>query len=364
MKDENFLKNYINSFSPSGFENEAQQMWIDYMFPMSDKIKVDNYGNAVGTIIQKKTLIPEMYLMKTNSILVEAHVDEVAYRVNMITDKGLVYVIKNGSSDHQIAPSSRVKIHTEKGLVDGVFGWPAIHTRETGTKEVQPSTENLFIDCGVDSKDELEKLGVKIGCLVTYPYNFEKIGNYYTGKSLDNKIGGYILSQVCKKIKEDNLEHLSNILFANVVQEEVGLRGANMICEKYEPNVAIVLDVTHDTSTPLMNKKKSGDVTSGKGPVILFSPMTQQTLVNIIEKIAIEKGIPYQRKSLGRSTGTDCDAYSIRGIVSALISIPLKYMHTKVEMVHEKDVDFTIDLVYEVLKTIDNVKDYIYLKGK
>lgn len=350
--NEKFLEKYVNSYSPSGSEMESQQLWIDEVKQYSDEIQIFNYGNSIA-------------IKNSNSskkVLIEAHVDEVAYRVNIITDKGLIYVIKNGSSDHQIAPSSRVKIHTDKGTIDGVFGWPAIHTRETGTKEIHPTIENIFIDCGVDSKEEIEKLGIKIGCLVTYPSNFQILGNYYTGKGLDNKIGGYILSQVMKKFDDEKTKCDYDMLFANVVQEEVGLRGANMICQNYIPDLAIVIDVTHDTSTPMMNKKKSGDITCGKGPVLTLCTVTHPKFVELIEKTAIDNKIEYQRKALGRSSGTDADNYAEHGIVTALLSLPLRYMHTKVEMVHSRDVEKCIDLIYNVLKNLNKDYDFSFFK--
>jgi putative aminopeptidase FrvX len=350
--NEKFLEKYVNSYSPSGSEMQSQKLWIDEVKEDADAVIVENYGNAIARI----------HSDSEKTILIEAHVDEVSYRVNLITENGLIYVIKNGNADHQVAPSSRVKIHTEKGLVDGVFGWPAIHTRSVDTsKETLPTVENIFIDCGVDSKKELTKLGVRVGCLVTYPSNFQILGNYYTGKGLDNKIGGYILSEVLKRFKDDKSD-LYQMLFANVVQEEVGLRGAHMICQNYKPDLAIVIDVTHDTSTPMMNPKKSGSVYCGGGPILTLSTVTHPNFVSFIEETASKNKIKYQRKSLGKSTGTDADNYASHGIITALVSIPMRYMHTKVEMVHARDVEKAIDLIYNVLKNLKNDMDFSFFK--
>lgn len=365
--NEKFLENYINSYSPSGSEMESQKLWIDEIKPYVDDIYIENYGNSVAIKYTDKTEITDTSRSTAHplppKVLIEAHVDEVSYRVNIIAENGLINVIKNGNADHQIAPGSRIKIHTEKGLVDGVFGWPAIHTRSTDTaKENSPTIENLFIDCGVDSKKNLIKMGVKTGCLVTYPSNFQILGNYYTGKGLDNKIGGYILSEVMRKFhKENNLRSKYEMLFANVVQEEVGLRGAHMICQTYKPNLAIVIDVTHDTSTPMMNKKKSGDVVCGNGPVLTHCTVTHPKFVGLFEKTAINNKIKFQRKALGKSSGTDADNYAAHGIVTTLVSIPMRYMHSSVEMVSAKDVHCTIDLIYSVLKDLDSDYDFSFL---
>jgi len=359
--NEQFLEKYINSYSPCGSEMESQQIWIDEVKPYVDEICVENYGNTIAIKYTDKNHTSKDDNVK--KVLIEAHVDEVSYRVNTITESGLINVIKNGNADHQIAPGSRVKIHTEKGLVDGVFGWPAIHTRSADTsKENTPSVENLFIDCGVNNRKNLFKMGVKIGCLVTYPSNFQIVGNYYTGKGLDNKIGGYILSQVLRKFQEEKTKSEYEMYFANVVQEEVGLRGAHMICQNYRPDLAVVIDVTHDTSTPLMNKKKSGDITCGNGPVLTLCTVTHPKLVEIFEKTAIENKIKYQRKALGKSSGTDADNYASHGIVTSLISIPMRYMHTKVEMVHSRDVQNAIELIYNVLKKLDEKYDFSFFK--
>jgi len=357
MKDEKFLEELINSYSPSGFENDTQQKWIDYVHNSTDKFDIDNYGNVVATLISDN----EDKYWETFKIAVSAHVDEVSYRISYITDKGIISVIKNGNSDHQIAPGSRVKIHTSKGIVDGVFGWPSVNTRVREGKETSPTIDNIFIDCGIESRKELETLGVRVGCPVTYPANFQKLGKYYTGKSFDNKIGGYIISQICKNIYDEQVKHESEILFINTVQEEVGLKGSQMIVNKYKPHVVITIDATHDTNTPMMNKKKLGDIACGRGPVITISPTTHQKLVLLIEEIAQENKIPYQIKALSK-TNTDTESYMTNGIVSGLVSVPLKYMHSKVEMAHVDDVSNTILLLRKVIETMKPGTDFTFLK--
>ena len=350
MKDEKFLEDFINSYSPSGSENDSQQKWVDYVGPNVDEISVDNYGNAVAT-------------MKSNEnfkVALSAHVDEVSYRVSYIGGSGLINVIKNGNPDHQVAPGSRVKIHTDNGLVDGVFGWPSVNTR-IGDKETTPSIENIFIDCGVGSKKEVHKLGVRVGCTVTYPYNFMRVGNYYTGKSFDNKIGGYVLTQVIKNIKDNKIKHNSDILFINTIQEEVGTKGSQIICNKYKPDIAITIDATHDTNTPMMNKKKYGDIICGAGPVIIIGPTIHPKLVKMIEEVAKKGKTPYQIKAITK-TSTDAESYMLKGVTTALVSIPLKYMHNKVEMVHENDVINTILLLTRLLKSLDPEDDFSFFK--
>ena len=350
MKDTPFLIEYINSYSPSGFENDSQQKWVNYISPFIDELNVDKYGNAIGILKSNREF----------NVAFSAHVDEVSFMISYIDNTGMISVIKNGGSDHLLASGSRVKIHTSLDtLVDGIFGWPSVTTRTDG-KETQPSIESIFIDCGL-SKKELIKLGVEVGCPITYPSNFQIVGKYYTGKGLDNKIGGFVLSQVLKNIKDNNMSHDSNLLFINTVQEEVGLKGSQIISNNNLLDVVITVDVTHDTNYPMMSKKKYGDICCGKGPVITVSPTTQQKLVKLIRYVAIKNNIPYQLKALSK-TNTDTDVYMTKGIISALVSIPDKYMHSQVEMVNIKDVDNTIFLLTKVAEEIKSNSDFSFLK--
>jgi len=355
-----FLRNYINTPAPTGFEcrlphgeKTGQQLWLEYIKQYVDDFFVDTYGTAVGIINPN-----EEY-----KIVIEAHADEISWFVHYITKEGFIYLKRNGGSDHQIAPSKRVNIHTEKGIVKALFGWPAIHVREPG-KEENPSVKNLFLDCGVKSDKELEKLGVHVGCVVTYPDEFMVLNNnFYVGRALDNRMGGFMIAQVARLVKENKTKLPFGLYIVNSVQEEVGLNGAKMIANNINPAAAIITDVTHDTHTPMMNKINSGDIACGKGPTVTYGPAVHNNLLNQIIHTAKKARIPIQREAVSRSTGTDTDAfaYSGSGIASALISLPLRYMHTTVESVHKNDVESVIKLIYETLKSIKENQKFGYL---
>jgi putative aminopeptidase FrvX len=353
-KSLDFFEKYINNPSPTGFEWEGQKMWLDYIKPFIDEHFVDNYGTAVGIINPKAEY----------KVVIEAHADEISWFVNYITKDGLIYVIRNGGSDHQIAPSKRVNIHTEKGIVKAVFGWPAIHTR-SGEKEEAPTLKNIFLDCGCTSKEEVEALGIHVGCVITYEDEFMVLNDrYYLGRALDNRAGGFMIAEVARLLKENKVKLPFGLYIVNSVQEEIGLRGAEMIAHRIKPNVAIVTDVTHDTQTPMINKVTQGDLACGNGPVVSYAPAVQTNLNKLLIKAAEENQIPFQRQASSRSTGTDTDAfaYSNDGVVSALISLPLRYMHTTVEMVHKEDVDNVIRLIYEALLNIKPGHDFRSIK--
>lgn len=341
-----FLKNYMNTASPVGFEVGGQKVWLNYIKDYVDTTFTDPYGTAVGVVNPEHPF----------KVVIEAHADEISWFVNYINAEGLIYLKRNGGVDHQIAPSQRVLIHGKKGPVKAVFGWPAIHTRHgSQEKETQPKVENLFLDCGARNKEEVEKLGIHVGSVVTYHEGFEELayGNYI-GRAFDNRIGGFMIAQVARLLKENKKQLPFGLYVVNAVQEEIGLRGAEMIARRIKPNIAIITDVTHDSNTPMISKMVQGDTACGKGPALTYGPAVHNKLLEVIEGVAAKHKIPVQLQAVSRSTGTDTDsfAYANDGCPSALISIPLRYMHTTVEMLHKDDIENTIRLIYETVLTL------------
>jgi putative aminopeptidase FrvX len=339
-----FLKNYINTPSPVGFETSGQKVWLEYLKPFVDSHFTDPYGTAVGVVNPSAPF----------KVVIEAHADEISWFVNYISADGLIYLKRNGGVDHQIAPAKRVLIHGKKGAVKAVFGWPAIHTRLSNNenKEPQPKPENLFLDCGARNKKEIEALGIHIGAVVTYEEGYEELAyDFLIGRAFDNRIGGFMIAEVARLLKANRKKLPYSLYVVNAVQEEIGLRGAEMIARRIKPNVAIITDVTHDTTTPMMNKIMDGEIVCGKGPSLTFGPAVHNKLLDVVQAAADKNKITVQNRAVSRSTGTDTDsfAYANDGCPSVLISIPLRYMHTTVEMLHKDDVENTIKLMYETL---------------
>lgn len=352
-EDINFLEKYLNNASPTGFESEGQKIWLNYLTPYIDEHYVDNYGSVVGIINPKAEF----------KIVIEAHADEIGWYISHITEDGLMHVIRNGGSDHLVAPSKWVNIHTKKGIVPAYFGWPAIHTRRSG-KEDKPEINNIFLDCGARTKAEVEKMGIHIGNVVTFQDTFHYLNNrYFVARAVDNRIGGFMIAQVARLLHENKKKLPFGLYIVNAVQEEVGLNGAKMIAESIKPNVAIVTDVAHDTSTPLINKRELGDYKCGNGPILTYAPAVHNKLLNLIVDTAEKNKIPFQREAASRVTGTDTDAFAFAagGIPSALISLPLRYMHTTVETVDQHDVEHVIKLIYECLLKLDPKFNFKYL---
>lgn len=349
-----FMERYLNNPSPTGFESSGQKIWLDYIKPYIHSHIVDNYGTVVGVVNPDAKY----------KVVIEAHADEISWFVHYITKDGFVYLRRNGGSDHTIAPSKRVNIHTNKGIVKAVFGWPAIHVR-TGKNDPVPSLENIFLDLGCSNKEEVEELGVHVGCVITYEDELMLLNDrYYTGRALDNRMGGFMIAEVARLLHEQKVKLPFGLYIVNSVQEEVGLRGAEMIVERIRPDVAICTDVTHDTQTPMMNKISSGDVSCGSGPVLSYGPAVHNNVLKLIIEAAEAEKIKFQRAAVSRATGTDTDAfaYGAAGVPSALISLPLRYMHTTVESVHKKDVEKVILLMAAALKRIKGGQDWRYMK--
>lgn len=349
-----FLEKYLNNASPTGFEQSGQEIWLEYIKPYIDEYFTDTYGTAVGVINPDAKY----------KVVIEAHADEISWFVNYITDEGYIYVRRNGGSDHQIAPSKRVNIHTKKGTVKGIFGWPAIHVRNSRTEE-QPTLKNIFVDVGCASKAEVEKLGVHVGSVMTFDDELIDLNkNFLVGRALDNRMGGFMIAEVARLLHTEGSRLDFGLYIVNAVQEEIGLRGAQMIAERIQPDVAIVTDVCHETTSPMYNKIESGYQKAGEGPVLTYGPAVHNNLLNMIIEVAEKNKIPFQRAAATRATGTDTDAfaYSNKGVASALISLPLKYMHTTVETTHKDDVDNVIKLIHNFLLSLKDGHDFSYLK--
>lgn len=223
--------------------------------------------------------------------------------------------------------------------------------------------KNIFLDVGAKDKAEVEKMGIHVGCVATFDDPFMVLNkNWYVGRALDNRAGGFMIAEVARMLHEQKVKLPFGLYITNSVQEEIGLRGAQMIAERIKPDVALVTDVTHCTHTPMINKIEQGDIAAGKGPGVTYGPAVQNNLLGRIINTADELKIPLQRMAASRATGTDTDAfaYSNAGVASALVSLPLRYMHTTVEMVHKKDVEDCIRLLFEVVQRIKKGEDFKY----
>jgi putative aminopeptidase FrvX len=340
---EKFLHDYLNSCAPPGKPNGCRDLWIGYVEPFSDDIIRDCYGSVAAT-----------QGAGPRTVVLEAHSDEIAWLVNYISPNGYIYVVQSGGSDAVIAPSKKATIYSRKGPIPGVFAWPSQANR--GKEDNAPKITNLYVDVGCSTKEEVLELGIEIGDPILFDEALTVLNDrLYTGRALDNRIGGYIIAEVARKIRQAGHGLPYSLCAINAVQEEVGLRGAEMMAERLRPDLAIVVDVMNDTNTPRDDKTAKGDVAVGRGPVLPIAPSIHPLLLEKLVGVANERRIGFQRIAMSRSTGTDADAFawSGSGIPTVLACVPIKYMHTTVEAADKADVAATIELLYHFILSLN-----------
>jgi putative aminopeptidase FrvX len=348
-KNKLFLYNYLNAYAPVAQEAEGQKIWVDYITPFVDRVETDAYGTAVG-IVKKKSKSGDSIQTWTPKVVIEAHCDEIAWIITYIESDGMIRVKRHGGSDNMIAPSKTVMIHTHCGKkLRGLFGWPAIHTRDESTS-MGYKPEELWVDMGLKDKKAVMNAGVEVGNLITFDTQLEEIGDYYVGRSLDNKIGGYIIAEALRKIVNEGVNLPYDLYIVNSVQEEVGLHGAAIIAKKLQADLALVHDVCHETNTPKIDKAKDGDNKGGLGPCLEYTAQNHRGINKMLREIADKKKIPYQL-TVG-SMGNDTMSFFLEGTPTAILATPLKYMHTTCEMAEKSDVKNCIKLFVEFLKEL------------
>lgn len=347
---ESNAKRFLITYSPPGAETELQKIVIEKLKTMGcELIDTDVMGNVVGAFGLDNTETQKP------TIMLAAHADEIAWQISHIDDDGKIYVVRLGGSDQSIAASKFVKIHTRKhGMLNAVFGWPAIHVRD---KDVAPELDNICIDAGYSKKTEVLEAGIQIGNIVTYENDARFVGNTLVSKAIDNKMGVLAILAVADKLlsKHPDMSTWPFILrVASCIQEETGLHGSKMVSNYWEPDVVLVTDVCHATDSFGYEKKKQGDVKLGKGPVIVQAAALHRELTHEIIDLCDKYGTDHQLTAAGSYTGTDAEefAYAGKGAKVALIKMPLKYMHTTVEMVNLDDVAGVADIMYMYLHNL------------
>ncbi len=337
--EKEFLEELLITPSPTGFESAGQQVWTEYIDGFADELQSDAYGSAAAKLNTS---------FDVATIMLEAHCDEIGMIVQHITDDGYIYVNKLGGSDSTIARAKRVNIHARNGIVSGVTGNTAIHLQDkkNGGGE-QPKWKDIYVDIGVSSRDEALKL-VQVGDPITYVDDYDYLSDdIISGRALDNRIGGFVIAQVMKHLAERRDELKVNVVALNSVQEEVGGYGARMMSYRIDPDAALVTDVTHATDTPGIDHKEHGLVKLGNGPSIQHGGANHPKIVEFIEEVAEKHEIALQHEATSVRTGTDTDSifYQKSGITSALISLPLRYMHSPVETASFQDIESLINLM-------------------
>lgn len=326
-----FLETLINTPSPSGHESRGQRVWLDYARQFAEATETDAYGNAVA------------FLNKGGSprIMLAGHADEIGLVVNYITAEGFIYVRRQGGVDPAITKAQRVVIHTRQGPVEGVVGNAAIHLQKTDGEPKPPKVHDLFIDIGVHSRKEAENL-VRVGDPITLQDQFALLRNdLAVARAFDNRIGTFAVAETLRLLRESGRKIQAEVCAVSNIMEETGLLGARQIAYSLKPDAALVVDVTHATDYPDVSPHRHGDIRLGKGPALTHGGPNHLEVVARLEKVARGAGIPLQHEAPSATGGTDTDVifWTRGGIPSALISLPLRYMHSPVELANLRDLE-------------------------
>jgi len=348
-----FLLDYLNTPSPTGFEWRGQKKWAAYARRFSDRVENDAYGTAWATL--------EGSAKRPKRVMLEAHADEIGFMVKTITKEGFLNLDRIGGSDVATARGRRLDILGDKGVVRGVIGNTAIHIRDR-ENEKAPKVHELHVDIGAKDPKEVAAAGVRVGHAAVYADGAEFVGkNFLLGRALDNRMGGFIIAQVLRRLHARKSRIASTVIAVNAVQEEVGGHGAKMVTHRLMPDVAVCLDVTHATDTPGIDKAKHGEVKLGAGPSITHGTCNHPSVVERLMRAAEKSKVKLQHESSSRYSGTDTDEiFRVQhGIPSGLISLPLRYMHSVVEMASLKDVEQVIEVLAGFVESVKPDDEFV-----
>ncbi len=344
-----FLQKLMNTISPSGFEEEAARIWKDRTKKFADEVKTDVLGNSIAVL--KKNGNPK--------IMIAGHIDEIGYMVKYINKEGYIYFSTIGGIDLHLVPGQRVWIKTKKGKVLGVIGKKPVHLLEEDEKKQVAKIEEFWIDIG--AKNEKETMTIlNIGDPVVSAVGLGILNNdIVVGRGFDDKAGAFAISETFKILSQSTPK--ASFYGVATVQEEIGLRGVKASAYGISPDIGIAVDVTFATDFPSMDKKKMGDIKIGEGPVIARGPNINPKIFDLFVEAAKKEKIPYQIEGISRATGTDANAIQLTkaGVATGLVSIPIRYMHTQVELLSLKDLKNTSRLLSAFILMFDKKTDLI-----
>lgn len=330
----------------------GQKIWAEWLRDYAASVQCDAYGSTWATLPGKSERI----------VMLAAHADEIGYMIKHIDDHGFLRLDRVGGSDTATARGRRLTILGENGPVPGIIGNTAIHLRRGDQNpEKAPAIHELWVDVGASNASEVAKLGIRVGHPAVYQDGPMELANKkLVGRALDNRIGGYIIAQVMKRIAAGKKKPAFTLVCLNAIQEEIGGHGAIMATYRLKPDVCVCLDVTHATDTPGLDAAKHGSVKLGGGPTLTHGTANHPLVVKRLTQLGAEGKIPLQHEASSRFTGTDTDKifHSREGVPSALVSLPLRCMHSVVETAHLDDIAHTIELLAAFVLSLKGGDDF------
>ena len=346
-----FLEALLRAPSPSGYEGPVRKVWKDEVAGYADEVKVDVHGNAIA--VYNKEGKPR--------IMLAGHMDELGLQIVHIDDEGFIYFDTIGGFDLSTISGRKVRIHSRKGPVLGVIGKKPIHLMTSSERDKVPEKHQMWIDIGAKDGKEARKW-VEIGDPVTYDANFEVLrGDLVVSRGLDNKMGAFLVAETLRGISREDGKAAGALYAVATVQEEVGLRGAKTSTYGIDPHVGIALDVTWAMDHPDVDKRKTGAVIIGGGPVIARGANVNPVVFDLLVRTAKENGIPYQIQAESGGTGTDANAMQLSrsGVATGLVGVPQRYMHTPTEVLSLEDLDNTTKLLVGFVRSLDQKISFV-----
>jgi endoglucanase len=348
-----FLEKLLDAPSPSGYEQPAQRVFREYVAPFCDEVTTDVMGNVFASIAGNGTNLPR--------VMIVGHTDEIGLQIKYLDDKGFLYFSAVGGVDAHLTPGKRVMIHTAGGPLPGVIGKKPIHLMDTKDRETVVKLESQYIDIGARDKKEAEKL-VRVGDAVTFESVFTRLaGDRVSSRGFDDKAGCFVVAEVLRLVKSAGKKLNVDIYGVSSVQEEIGLRGGTTSCYTINPDVGICVEVDFATDQPDVEKKHNGEVALGKGPILARGANINPRLFELLASTAASAKIGVQYSATPRATGTDANVMQISrgGVATALVKIPLRYMHTPVETLSLSDLEDAAKLVAAVLERITTREEFV-----
>lgn len=346
-----FFKRLADAPSPSGYEQPAQRVWREYVAPHVDEVQSDVMGNTWGVLRG-----PDR-----PRVMLAGHVDEIGLMVQYVDEQGFLYFASIGGVDPHLLPGQRVWVHGRAGSVRGVIGRKPIHLLEDEERKKVAKIKDLCIDLGAKDKAEAEALAT-IGDPVTLDVEMVRLlGDNVAARGLDDKMGSLVVAEVLRRLSARKSELKCSVYGVSTVQEEIGLRGAKASAYGIDPDVGICVEVTFATDHPGVDKKSIGDVQVGKGPVLSRGANINPKVFEALQAAAADLGIALQYEGAPRATGTDANVMQLNrsGVATALVEIPLRYMHTPSEVLSLADLDAAADLIVAFLLKVDAQSDWI-----
>jgi putative aminopeptidase FrvX len=341
------LSKLLSAPSPSGYEGPAAAIWREAA--SFAELTTDRLGSSIARVagLSEKPLVA-----------IVGHIDEIGLAITHVDEKGFAWFTPIGGWDPQILVGQRVVIETRDGTVPGVIGRKPVHLLKDDQKKKAVELDGLHIDVGASDGDEALSM-LRIGDPVVIAAEpLALAGDRLVSRSMDNRLGSYVALEVARRCHERG-GHAASVAGVAAVQEEIGVHGARTSAYLLEPEIAVVVDVTHATDAPGLEEKESGSHPLGSGPVIGRGSTLSPKVFELLAETADREKIDHTIEASGRWTGTDADAYQISraGIPTGLVSIPLRYMHSPVELVDLGDVEAAIELLVAFASSIETDVD-------